>query len=162
MLIVNFTFVFWCKLLHFRWQRLIKALLPADEWLANCVVIVAHHASMAAHLVNKGFEWHPSTTSAMPMPLVLACVRCIVVFARLHGVRDAHGADRPRRAGGMGSSAQARRAWGTRGWRLGAHTAARRGRSQPAGHAHQPIDPDAKRVGARPYRCVLKERRTRI
>lgn len=112
---------------------------------------------MATDLVDKGFEWHPSTAPAMSMPLTLACVRCIVVFSRLHGVRDAHGADWPCGAGGMGSGAQARRARGARGRRLGVHAAAGRGRSQPDGHAHQPIDPGAKSVGTRPYRCLLKK-----
>lgn len=126
-----FTFVFWRELFHLGRQRLVEALLSGDERLADGVVVISHHAGVAAHLVNERLQWHAASAA-----LVLACA----VLARLHGVRDAHGVGATRGTGGMGSGTQARRARGA-GGRLGAHAAAGRGRSQSAAsHAHQPAD----------------------
>lgn len=47
------TFVLRGELLHLGRQRFIEALLPAEQWLAHRVVIVAHHAGVTAHLKSK-------------------------------------------------------------------------------------------------------------
>lgn len=132
------TFIFRGKFLHFGWQGFVKSLLTADEWFADCMVIIAHHAGVAAHLVNERLQGNPTTA---PLPgAVLAC---------LHSVRDTHGVGGPRGAGGMGSVAQAWRARGARG-RLRAHAAAGRGWSQSAGHTQLSTDPGLKRAGKNP------------
>lgn len=119
------TFILRGEFLHFRWQGFIKSLFAGDEWFADCMVIIAHHAGVAAHLVN---EWLQGNPAMVALPLAGAGA----VLARLHSVRDTHGVGGPRGARGMGSGTQAWRARGARG-RLGAHAAAGRGRSQSAG-----------------------------
>lgn len=47
---LKLTFILRSELLHFRRQRLIEALLSADQRLTNRVVIVTHHAGVAPHL----------------------------------------------------------------------------------------------------------------
>ncbi len=120
--IIGLTFVLGAELFHLWRQGLVKALLAADEWLADGVVVITHHAGVAAHLVNEGLQGDPG---AAALPLAGA------VLARLHCVRNTHGVGWPCGAWGMGSGAQAWRARGARG-RLRAHTAAGRGRSQHA------------------------------
>ncbi len=120
--IIGLTFVLGGELLHLWRQGLVKALLAADERLADGVVVVTHHAGVAAHLVNEGLQGNPGVAA---LPLAGA------VLARLHSVRDTHGVGGPRGAGGMGSGTQAWRARGARG-QLRAHAAAGRGRSQHA------------------------------
>lgn len=120
--ILNLTFVLRGEFLHLWRQGLVEPLLAGDERLADGVVVVTHHAGVAAHLVNERLQGNPA---AAALPLAGA------VLARLHSVRDTHGVRGPRGAGGMGSGAQAWRARGARG-RLRAHAAAGRGRSQHA------------------------------
>lgn len=80
--ILHLTFVLGGELLHLRWQGLVKPLLTGDEWLADGVVIITHHAGVAAHLVYEGLQGNPV---AAARPLASA------VLARLHRVRDTHG-----------------------------------------------------------------------
>lgn len=130
------TFVLRRKFLHFGWQGFVKSLFTCDEWFADCMVIIAHHAGVAAHLVNEWLQGNPSM-AALPL--------AGTVLARLHSVRDTHGVGGPRGGGGMGSGAQA---WRARG-RLRAHAAAGRGRSQSAGHTQLSTD-QLKRAGMDP------------
>lgn len=53
---LGLTFVLGSELLHVRRQRLIEALLSADQRLAHRVVIVTHHAGVAPHLQTKSHQ----------------------------------------------------------------------------------------------------------
>lgn len=75
------TFVLRRELLHFWRQGLIEALLPGDERLADGVVVVAHHAAVAAHLVNERLQQHPPVSRFSGI---------LAILAHFHGLTNTH------------------------------------------------------------------------
>lgn len=75
------TFVLRCELLHFGGQGLVEALLSGNEWLADGVVIVAHHAAVAAHLVNERLQQDPPVSGSSGI---------LAMLAHFHGLTNTH------------------------------------------------------------------------
>lgn len=95
------TFVLRCELLHFWGQGLIEALLPGDEGLADSVVVVAHHAAVAAHLVNERLQQDPPVSRSSGI---------LAILAHFHGLTNTHCVGHPLHSWSMG-----RATWAGRG-----------------------------------------------
>lgn len=90
------TFILRCEFLHFWRQRFIKALFPGYERFAHSVVIVAHHAAVAAHLMDERLQQDPSAS----------CVGCVLaMLPHLHGLTNTHCVGRKSHTWGMGRAA---------------------------------------------------------
>lgn len=50
------TFVLGCELFHDHGERFVEPLLLGDKGLADCVVIILHHAHVASNLVDKRLQ----------------------------------------------------------------------------------------------------------
>lgn len=95
------TFVLGGELLHFGREGLVEALLAGDEGLAHRVVVVAHHAAVAAHLVDEGLQEDPAVPGQ---------TRALAVLPHFHGLTNTHRVGGPLRTGGGGCSS-----WATAG-----------------------------------------------
>lgn len=98
---LGLTFILRRELLHFRGQGLIEALFSGNEGLANSVVIVAHHAAVAAHLVNERLQQDPSLSGSTGI---------FAILAHFHGLTNTHCVRHQLHTWGMG-----RAAWAGRG-----------------------------------------------
>lgn len=75
------TFVLRCELLHFWRQGFVEALLHGDERLADGVVVIAHHAAVATHLVNKRLQQDPPVSRFSGI---------LAILAHFHGLTNTH------------------------------------------------------------------------
>lgn len=94
------TFVLGCEFLHFWGQRFIEALFSGNEGLADSMVIVAHHAAVATHLVNERLQQDPPVSRSSGI---------LAILAHFHGLTNTHCVGHQLHSWSMGTATWARR-----------------------------------------------------